>query len=130
VLSKAMIVGGDTADLKSVRAGGTLIAEGLGLWPDAVVDQHFVQRQRFNRLFACVIDRPELVGVGIDEKTAVILHPDGACEVVGDSVVTVVDARHAKRRPTKAGELHSADGLSLSVLRAGDRFSLALPDQR
>jgi cyanophycinase len=130
VLSAAMIVGGDTADLKSVRAGGTLTAEGLGLWPEAVVDQHFAQRQRFNRLFACVLDLPQLVGVGIDEKTAVIRHPDGACEVVGDSLVTVVDARRATRRPAGTGELHSADGLSLSVLRAGDRFSLAPPDQR
>ncbi len=130
VLSSTMIVGGETADLKSVRGAGTLTAEGLGLWPGAVVDQHFVQRQRFNRLLSCVLDLPQLVGVGVDEKTAVILHPDGACEVLGDGVVVVVDARRATRRPAKAGELHSADGLTLSVLRAGDRFSLALPDQR
>lgn len=130
VLSSVMIVGGDTADLKSVRGAGTLTTEGLGLWPGAVVDQHFVQRQRFNRLLSCVLDLPQLVGVGIDEKTAVILHPDGACEVVGDGSVVIVDPRRAQRRPAKSGELHSADGVALSVLRNGDRFSLALPDQR
>jgi len=130
VLSSVMIVGGDTADLKSVRGAGTLTTAGLGLWPDAVVDQHFVQRQRFNRLLSCVLDLPQLVGVGIDEKTAVIVHPDGACEVLGDGSVIVVDPRGAQQRSAKAGELHSADGLTLSVLRNGDRFSLSLPDQR
>lgn len=130
VLSARMIKGGESADLTNVRAGGTEIVDGLGLWPDALVDQHFLKRQRFNRLLAAVLDRPELVGVGIDERTAVVLHPDGACEVIGEGGVLVVDARAAKRRAAAQGEVHSADALSMSMLRAGDRFALARAETR
>jgi cyanophycinase len=125
VLSATMIVGGDSADLESVRSGGTALADGLGLWEGALVDQHFLKRQRFNRLLAAVLDRPDLVGIGIDERTAVVVHPDGACEVVGDGGVLVVDARPATKSPASKGETHSSSGLTLSVHRAGDRFSLA-----
>ncbi|MBM4061852.1 MAG: cyanophycinase [Planctomycetes bacterium] len=124
VLSAAMIVGGDTAGLEAVRAGGTKLAQGLGLWRDAIVDQHFLKRQRFHRLLAAVLDRPELVGIGIDERTAVVLHPDGTCEVVGDGGVLVVDARAARRSPARDGEVHSASGIALAVHRPGDRFPL------
>lgn len=44
---------------------------GLGLWPNTVVDQHFSQRGRFPRLVRALLDRPGLIGVGIDEDTAV-----------------------------------------------------------
>lgn len=130
VLSAAMIVGGDKADLTSVRAGATELAAGLGLWPGAIVDQHFLKRQRFNRLLAAVLDRPELVGVGVDERTAVVLQPDGTCEVVGEGAAVVVDARSAVRRETAPAQAHSASGVTLSIARAGDRFALAPRAQR
>jgi len=70
-------------------------SEGLGLWPEAIVDQHFLARYRFNRLLEAVLDRPGLIGVGIDERTAVFFHGK-SFEVVGDSSVIVLDARKAK----------------------------------
>ncbi|UCC97978.1 MAG: cyanophycinase [Phycisphaerales bacterium] len=88
------------------------LSEGLGLWPDAIVDQHFLARSRFNRLLEAVIDRPELIGVGIDEKTAVFLHGK-SFEVVGDSSVLVLDARKAK---IENGEVKD---IVMHVLRAG-----------
>jgi len=130
VLSKVMIVGGDTADLTSVRAAGTETAEGLGLWDGALVDQHFLKRQRFNRLMSAVLDHPELVGLGVDEKTGVVLHPDGACEVVGDGSVLVIDARGATRKSVAKGEGHSASGLALAIHRGGDKFALTRPEKR
>lgn len=123
VMSSAMILGGEKADLESVRRGGTEIGEGLGLWPEAIVDQHFLKRQRFNRLLACVLDHPELVGIGIDERTAVVVR-GSSCEVVGEGGVVVVDARRAQRRETKAGEAHSAADVRLSIHRNGDTFDL------
>lgn len=97
VMSSEMITG--KADLKAVRSGRTELVEGLGLWPEAIVDQHFHARQRFNRLLSAVLDRPKLVGVGIDEDTAVVV--SGAVfEVIGDGGVTVLDARTA--RPAEA----------------------------
>src|SRR2546428_204716 len=101
-----VVGGGGTTDAIVERAfqlcGGTQPTDGLALWPEVIVDQHFFKRQRFNRLLACVLDHPELVGVGIDEKTAVVVSND-KCEVIGESTVLVVDARSAVRKETKSG---------------------------
>ncbi len=130
VLSATMIVGGDRADLTNVKSGGTEMEAGIGLWPDAIVDQHFLKRQRFNRLLSGVLDHPELVGLGIDERTGVILHPDGACEVVGEGSVLVIDARRANCRPAAKAELQSADAMTLAIHRGGERFTLVTSEKR
>lgn len=124
VISSVMLLGGDKADLTSIKSGGTEVGSGLGLWTTVVVDQHFVKRQRFTRLLACVVDHPDLVGIGIDEKTSVIVSGD-SFEVLGESSVLVVDARTATKRESKAGDLLSASDLRLHVLRNGDKFDLA-----
>jgi cyanophycinase len=121
VLSAAMITG--DADLKNLTAGGTVLAKGLGLLDTVIVDQHFLQRQRSNRLVSAVLDRPTLVGVGIDEATAVIFRGT-EMEVVGKSAVVVVDARRAKVSPATPGELVAGTGVTLSVLRQGMTYSL------
>jgi cyanophycinase len=121
VIAAAMFTG--DADLKSLTAGATVIAKGLGLWPEALIDQHFLKRQRDNRLISAVFDRPTLVGVGIDESTAVIVR-DGAFEVVGASSVVVVDARGARIDKAATGALISGSGVRLTVLHAGQRFSM------
>jgi len=61
-------------DLKGLIAGATRIGKGLGLWPDVLIDQHFLKRQRDNRLISAVMDRPALVGVGIDEGGFTVEH--------------------------------------------------------
>jgi len=56
-----------------------------------ILDQHFIKRQRENRLFGLVLKHPEERGVGIDEGAALLVQGDEA-EVVGGSVM-LVDAR-------------------------------------
>lgn len=63
--------------------------QGLDLWPEAIVDQHFNERDRMERLEIAVRNHPGLVGVGIDENTAVVVKP-GSFKVVGANSVTVV----------------------------------------
>ncbi|MCX6573922.1 MAG: cyanophycinase [Candidatus Aminicenantes bacterium] len=58
--------------------------EGFGFVRNAVIDQHFVTRRRHNRLIAVVLQNPTLVGVGIEESTAVLVRPDGKYEVLGE----------------------------------------------
>lgn len=65
VVSQLMITG--EAELQSITAGATKIAEGLGLWPEVIVDQHFVKRQRYARLLSAVLDHPEKIG-GQEDK--------------------------------------------------------------
>jgi cyanophycinase len=73
-------------------------------------------------LISAVLDRPALVGVGIDEATAVVVQ-DGTFEVVGRSSVVVVDARAGTTRAEK-GRPSSGTDLKLSVLTAGMRYTL------
>ena len=121
VLSAAMITG--DADLKALTAGTTVLTNGLGLLDNVIVDQHFLRRQRSNRLVSAVLDRPTLVGVGIDEATAVIFRGT-EMEVVGKSAVVVVDARRARVEPSAPGELVAGTSVTLSVLRQGMTYSL------
>ena len=96
----------------------------MGLWAGVIVDQHFVARRRNNRLLAAVLDRPRLVGVGIDEDTGVVVGPE-RFEVIGPGTVVVYDAREATIEEHAAGQRHGAIGLRVHVLRAG--MSLARP---
>jgi cyanophycinase len=121
VLADVMFTG--DADLKSLVAGATVVAKGLGVWPGALIDQHFLKRQRDNRLISAVFDRPHLIGVGIDEATAVVVRGT-TMEVVGKSSVMVIDARAAQIEKTQPGGLVSGQGVKLAVLRAGQTYSL------
>jgi len=120
VMSPLMLTG--EADLASVRAQATELVPGLGLWHDAIVDQHFVKRQRWARLISAVLDHPEYVGVGIDERTAVEVH-DGTWRVWGDGSVVVFDARRAESVPHETGSVISARGMSMTLLKDGETFS-------
>jgi cyanophycinase len=122
VMSKLMMTG--EADLQSITARRTELVDGLGLWPDVIVDQHFLKRQRNNRLISAVLDHPEVIGIGIDETTAVFVTGGRRFEVLGKSSVLVVDGRRAAVDATPAGGLATGRGLKLSVLKAGMTFDL------
>lgn len=63
-------------------------AEGLGLLPCVIVDQHFSERGRLPRLLQAV-DHHGLTGVGIDENTAAVWEPNAPVRVSGGGTVTV-----------------------------------------
>ena len=116
VLSGLMITG--KADLQSLDSGTTVLAQGLGLWTVGIFDQHFLRRQRNNRLLSVVLDHPDTIGVGIDEATAVIVR-GGTLEVIGRSAVVVFDARRANVTKGTASSGLGATGIVTSVLREG-----------
>jgi cyanophycinase len=78
------------------------LSRGLGLLPRLVVDQHFAQRRRLGRLWSAVAHDPSLLGVGIDEDTALLIEPGRAVEVVGDGEVMLVDRRGLPPDPMAA----------------------------
>jgi cyanophycinase len=97
--------------------------EGFGFVKGAVIDQHFVTRRRHNRLIAVVLQNPTLVGVGIEESTAILVRPDGKYEVIGEGQVIVYDARRARVFRSPDGHL-GGHGLSMHALLAGDVYDL------
>lgn len=78
-------------------------AEGLGLVPGVIVDQHFSERQRLPRLRAAVEDHG-LHGVGIDENTATIWEAGRAPRVLGAGVVTLVEPRTTRVQVIEPGD--------------------------
>jgi len=123
--SKLMITG--EGDFTGIRAKSVEILEGLGFFPGVVVDQHFVKRQRENRLFSVILEHPELLGVGVDETSAIWVRPERTFEVMGESSVMVFDAAGAavSRQPDAAGkDLLGVHGLKVHVLLPGEVFDL------
>jgi cyanophycinase len=82
----------------------------------AVIDTHFTQRRRLQRLFMVIAQNPELMGLGIDEDTAIVVHGHTG-EVVGRGSVTFVDGRGI--RWDNADECMQGAPLTLSYLRVG-----------
>jgi cyanophycinase len=121
VMSEAMLTGDSRVDC--LKPSAAKLAEGLGLWRDVIVDQHYLRRCRFNRLLSAVLTHPKNVGIGIDECTAVVVS-GRSFEVIGQSNVVVIDARKTARMEAKDGDPEAASGVSLHVLRAGMKFDL------
>lgn len=124
--SERMITG--EGDFTQVRTRSVELWSGLGfLPPGVVVDQHFIRRQRQNRLLSVVLENPGLLGVGVDEETAIWVRPDGSFQVLGESGVMVFDAKGASvsREPRATGQdLLGVRGLTLHLLLPGDSYDL------
>jgi cyanophycinase len=123
--SPLMITG--EGDFTVIRAGSVELWRGFGFFRDVVVDQHFIVRQRSNRLISVILQHPQLLGVGVDEDTAVWVRPDGTFEVLGKRCVMVVDASGAtvSRRPAETGQDDlGVHGLRVHVLLRGEVFDL------
>jgi cyanophycinase len=71
-----------------ITGGRTTATQGRGfdLLPAAVVDQHFLKRNRLGRMLSVLAQHPGLAGFGIDEGTALVLQGD-RLSVIGDSYV-------------------------------------------
>jgi cyanophycinase len=113
----------DTTDAwMTIDRDDVVLVPGFGLLPSVTVDQHFLRRRRHNRLISVVLERPTVVGVGIDESTALVVSPSGTWEVIGASQAVVYDARRSALTP--AGATLGAADVRLHVLPPGSRFDL------
>lgn len=129
IMTKEMLTGKRHGISEPTESDGTTIArgtfelsQGFGFLPNAIVDQHFLKRARYNRLLSAVLEQPQLIGVGIDEETAVLVRPDGLWEVLGDSYVKIFDARQAQL--TNDDKLTvGASGVTMHLLPAGSLYN-------
>jgi cyanophycinase len=94
IMSEIMITG--EGDLKSISLESTETAPGLGLVKNMIADQHFIKRQRQNRLMSLMLKHPDLYGVGIDEDTALYLENGKKGTVYGDSQTMVFKPKKRK----------------------------------
>ena len=105
----------------TIARDNIVIDTGFALIRSAIVDQHFLRRKRHNRLISVVLERPPHLGAGIDESTALVVHPDGHWTVIGASVVVVYDARSSRITTAAASPLGATD-MRMHVLPAGSTF--------
>ena len=125
------VVGGTSAGAaaltETIMAGGEVdetggfvpfhIGPGFGLLGfHAMIDTHFAQRRRLSRLFHAIARNPDLMGLGIDEDTALVVRGHLGL-VVGAGGVTFVDGRTV--RYDNAEEITRDEELTLSHLRVG-----------
>jgi len=126
LLARGGVIGGTSAGcsiqasylVRGARAGNAVMMapgyeEGFGFLRNVALDQHLLTRHRTNDLTAVVKKFPNLLGIGLDENTAIVVHGD-EFEVLGASKVAIYD-------PTR---VTLPAGLAYYFLQAGDRFNL------
>ncbi len=125
-MSSTMIVQGE--DNQPARKCTLKMAPGLALFNGVIIDQHFDQRGRFGRLLCGVCENPEILGIGIDEDTAVKLYPDMHFEVVGSNAVTIMDGttiQSSNVSELKPDEILAIFGVTVHVLPQGYGFNMS-----
>lgn len=134
VVCETMLVSGSSDH--SNRIGGSLtMAPGFGLISGVIIDQHFAERGRIGRLIGAVAQNPRMLGVGIDENTAIVCDPGSCFTVVGEGAVYVVDGQditYTNLTDEAQDRTLSAFGMRLHVLSMGDSFDMQsrVPDYR
>jgi cyanophycinase len=103
LLARGGVIGGSSAGatiqgsymVRGAREGNTIMMasgyeEGLAFLRGVAIDQHLSQRKRENDMVAVVEKHPALLGLGIDESTAVVVEGD-RFEVIGKGRVAVYE---------------------------------------
>ena len=126
LLARGGVIGGSSAGasiqasflIRGAKAGNHIVVdrdyqEGFGFLKDVAVDQHLLARGRQDDLVDVIAERPHLLGIGLDEGTAIVVRGD-TFEVIGASKVAVYQAR------LEGGEVKA----SYRFLEPGDRYDM------
>ncbi len=137
VMSEVMITGDEVRkveegrEFETLQAHNVITTRGFGFIREAIVDQHFVTRKRYNRIFSLLAEHSDLFGIAIDESTAILVESGERFEVIGLKQVIICDPAKASYRIRPDGAI-AFTGIVLHALIAGDMFNLKTrrPDVR
>ncbi len=122
VLARGGVIGGTSAGAaimsRCMIADGKsepILSTGFGFLPGTIVDQHFRKRNRLDRLMRGLQMRPGLVGIGIDEGTALVVR-GRSLEVIGESDVSIC-LSPSPQRPARIESLAPGQQADLVALR-------------
>lgn len=124
MMSESMIISGESNNAPTVN--GVQIAPGMNLIGGTIIDTHFSQRGRHGRLLTAVAHYPQTLGIGLDEKTAIVVK-NGDLKVIGEGSVTIFDATDMKHSDLPYKHDHQPVGMfgvCINVLPTGYRFDL------
>ncbi|MCY2959434.1 MAG: cyanophycinase [Planctomycetota bacterium] len=108
----------------------TFTADFLQLQDGVIFDTHFTERARLGRLPVFVSrlwkdSGLDLIGVGVDDSTALCIDPNGLAEVRGEGAVTIVHRTGATRQLLIAGQPPAITGLAHVQLTEGYVYDLS-----
>jgi cyanophycinase len=99
----------------------------LRLVPNVIFDTHFIERGRHGRLIAMLYNQyynsgRNLIGVGVDDRTAICISPDGIGEVMGSGAVSIFYKDNlTKYSPYNSGK-YTIENLKSHLLTKGWKF--------
>lgn len=131
VMSKMMLTGNELVNKDSnnayitIEKGNIETVEGFGFLENVIIDQHFIKRKRYARLITLVLENPKLLGIAIDEATAIVVKAGTTFEVLGESQVLVMNAMGAKNTRIDKHGNYASDGLVFDLLISGDRYDIS-----
>lgn len=126
VMSETMLVSG-AADETHRIGSALMMAPGFGFIKDVIIDQHFAQRGRTSRLLGAVAQNPRILGIGIDERTAIVVERNRVFHVVGEGAVYALDGTditYTNLTEEQQDRAMTVYNVVLHVLSQGDRFDL------
>jgi len=130
VMSEIMLTGNElinkdsSSSFISIQKGNIETAKGFGFIKNAIIDQHFLKRKRHNRLITLMCEHPNLLGIAIDESTAIIVKPDDTFEVIGRNQVLVYDPTESKNIKTDKSLNLGISNIKMHLLISGDKLNL------
>ena len=110
---------GDTANNQIMIGDHTV---GFGYLKNAAIDQHVLVRNRHFDMFDILRAHPDLLGVAVDEDTALIVNKNHA-EVFGSTYAVIYDGGFWSREGSDSKSL-PPPGARFYFLRPGDRYDL------
>ena len=96
--------------------------KGFGYIKNIAIDQHVLARNRQFDMFAILKNRPELLGIGIDESTAIVVKQN-TFEVIGKSNVLIYDGTFWSRDQNDIQNPPETEHI-FYFLQHGDRYNL------
>ena len=123
IVGEKMISGGSSGE--SPNRSLVDLTDGLGIFPDLLVDQHFHNRNRMARLMSAIAAHPDKLGIGIDEDTCAAFEDDYIFEVLGRGTITIIDPgglTHTNYLATDENSPIGLHNLTVHVLSHGDRY--------
>ena len=123
IVGEKMISGGISGE--SPNRSLVDLTNGLGIFPELLVDQHFHNRNRMARLMSAIAANPDKLGIGIDEDTCAAFNADRTFEVLGKGTITIIDPgklTHTNYLAASQTSPLSLHNLTVHVLSQGDRY--------
>lgn len=99
----------------------------LNLVPNVLFDTHFIERARHGRLIAMIYNQHysssrDLIGAGIDDRTAICITPDGIGEVMGSGAVTIFYKDALTKYSTFTSDKYTIENLKSHILTKGWKY--------